>query len=103
MKYAIIFGVVACVLGLSFFYSRPVVYETVEPEVVEKTVEVSQLEMRIADAQAAKMEEIEAAAKLSYEETKDRMLKEVELSVIKEYQGELTDRSKNLEKSVADY
>lgn len=103
MKYIIAFGVVMCVLGFWFFQPSTVVYENAEPEVVEKTVEVSQLEKRIADAQAAKMEEIEAAAKQSYDETKARMLKEVELSVIETYQGELTDRAKNLEKDVADY
>lgn len=104
MKYAIT-GVVVALIGGGYWLSQPVVAENVQTviQTVTETVEVSELDRRIEEAQNASSSAIEDAAKAAYEETKKQKLLEVELRVTSEYRAEIEQRETELEKEAGLY
>lgn len=108
MKYAIIL-VVVLAFGGGIYYLEHGNKQTFErvpgvvTEIVEKTVEISELEKRIADAQHASSTEIEEKAQEAYNEEKSRLLTEIELEVTRTYREEIEDREAKLEESVSSF
>lgn len=83
-------GLVAVVVGGLHFY--PNTQEAENASVVEeKVIEVDTLDLRIKEAQEAKMSEIEASAQLAYDEYIQNELDAIEEEVKIEYIKELEE------------
>jgi hypothetical protein len=104
MKYFIIAVVVLGVV-LGGIALRPKATQYVAPEVIEKevTVEVETLSRRIEEALTASSTAIEAEAKRAYEDKKTQLMREVELAIRTQYEGELRAERVKLEKELMTY
>jgi len=98
MKIMLSLGVVALIgVGIMLLSSKTEVIN-IEPEVVEKEVEVDALEKSINEAQDAKKADIEAVANKAWQEAYDQEMKKVELEVIQSFNKKLDARQIELEK-----
>lgn len=97
---------VATAVILGVWYFNPFasqVYVAPETKTIEKIVEVETetLQKRIDNALTASSTDIETAAQAAYEEKKEKMRKEVELSVTTQYRKEIEEREARLEEQVS--
>ena len=85
--------VLGLALGGAILIKNPTIeYVNQSPEVIEKTIEVPQLENRILDAIKASSTAIEEEAQKAYDEKKTQMEKEIELAVTRAYREEIEAR-----------
>lgn len=105
MKLVITLVIGLCVaLGGAILIKNPTIeYVNQSPEVIEKTIEVPQLENRILDAIKASSTDIEAAAQEAYNEKKTQLEKEIELKITRAYREEIEAREVVLEKETKTY
>lgn len=96
--------VLGLALGGAILIKNPTIeYVNQSPEVIEKTIEVPQLENRILDAIKASSTAIEEEAQKAYDEKKTQMEKEIELAVTRAYREEIEAREIALEKETKVY
>ncbi len=96
--------VLGLALGGAILIKNPTIeYVNQSPEVIEKTIEVPQLENRILDAIKASSTAIEEEAQKAYDEKKTQMEKEIELAVTRAYREEIEAREVALEKETKVY
>lgn len=98
--------IISFIGGLAYTINsnQPIPYEAPESIVsVVETVMVDSLEERIKNAQEADLEQLEANAQAAYDASMQKGLKDIELQVIEDYQSELDERAKDLEKEVGVY
>ncbi len=96
--------VLGLALGGAILTKNPTIeYVNQSPEVIEKTIEVPQLENRILDAIKASSTAIEEEAQKAYDEKKTQMEKEIELAVTRAYREEIEAREVALEKETKVY
>ena len=99
----VVIVLIVAVGGAILIKNPTIEYVNQSPEVIEKTIEVPQLENRIMDAIKASSTDIEAAAQEAYNEKKTQMEKEIELAVTRAYREEIEAREIALEKETNQY
>lgn len=101
-KVYLILGVVL-IGGIVVYLDKQKVEYVAPPQTVVETQEVDMLEERIKSAQNAAQGEIQAVSQQAYDDMERKMLTEIKLQVIEEYQAELDAEATALEKEVGTY
>lgn len=105
MKAIIALAVGAGLAGFMWFnYMQPTTYEASSgPVVVEKEVEVDNLEKRIKDAQDGAQSEIEARAQAEYDAVYEAEMAKVKASVLLEVEKEIEAQRLEVESQIQAY
>lgn len=98
-------GILAIFGGIAYFGDNSTSYVAPqaqnEPQVIEKEVEVSELQKRIETAQNAEMDALKTKAQAAYNASLQQGLKEIELEVRQAFRKELEAQEAQLEQDLS--
>lgn len=93
-------------MGGAYFYSNSgidyIAPITIEKEVIKETI-VSDIDVRIKQAQDSARAEVETKAQSAYNKAYEQAMLEIELEVTSKFRGEIEEREKVLQESSSAY
>jgi F0F1-type ATP synthase epsilon subunit len=105
MKRLLIVGILGALVlgGIVLSTNKEVTYTAPEQVFVEVEKEVSDIDVRIKQAQEAAKDDIKVAAQKAYDSAYDQAMLEIELVVTSTFRGEIEEREKVLQASSTAY